>query len=149
MVESEKWLTAKVPKKDQELTNSILRQAASEHQADQPAHGEELKAQDGEPTEPAPSDFLVSTGSSDDSAADRKYKVVGSLLDFQKVICEFLTLAKEFESLASEAGLKLLELIQQYNHLVCKDILGGEAYKRQKVKVISSKHLGKSDLPSR
>ena len=40
--------------------------------------------------------------------------------------------------------MKLMELIQIFNSLVCDEILGGSAYQKKKLKNITSKHLGKS-----
>ena len=108
-----------MPAKDQELTNSI------NNFGDQNDPSEEQKttAEAGEL-----SDFLVSTGSGDESQAGRKYKIVGSALDFQRIVQEYITLSRSFENLASDAALKLLELIQVYNSLVCDEILGGAAF---------------------
>ena len=91
-----------MPAKDQELTNSI------NNFGDQNDPSEEQKttAETGEL-----SDFLVSTGSGDESQAGRKYKIVGSALDFQRIVQEYITLSRSFENLASDAALKLLELI--------------------------------------
>ena len=57
-----------------------------------------------------------------------------------------MTLARSFEGLAAEASLRLIELIQVFNSLVCDEILGGAAFKRNKIKHITSKHLCKSNL---
>ena len=69
--------------------------------------------------------------------------MVASALDFQRIVQEYITLARSFNSLAADASLKLLELIQMYNSLVCEEILGGAAFQKKKIKHITSKHLGK------
>lgn len=92
-----------MPAKDQELTNSI------NNFGDQNDPSEEQKTTTGEASEL--SDFLISTGSGDESQAGRKYKIVGSALDFQRIVQEYITLSRSFENLASDAALKLLELI--------------------------------------
>ena len=55
-------------------------------------------------------------------------------------------MARSFEGLAADASLRLVELIQVFNSLVCDEILGGAAFKRGKIKHITSKHLGKFHL---
>jgi len=114
-VNEETWIQAKVPAKDQELTNSI----------NSLGH-EETKVATTDSTEL--SDYLISTGSGDESQAGRKYKVVASALDFQRIVQEYMTLARSFENLASEASIRLFELISVFNSLVCDEILGGAAF---------------------
>ena len=87
---------------------------------------EESKAANGEGGEQ--SDFLISTGSGDDLQEGRKYKVVASALDFQRIVQEYITLARSFHNLAADVGIKLMELIQVFNSLVCEEILGGAAF---------------------
>ena len=115
IVNEETWIQAKVPAKDQELTNSI----------NSLGH-EETKVATIDSTEL--SDYLISTGSGDESQAGRKYKVVASALDFQRIVQEYMTLARSFENLASEASIRLFELISVFNSLVCDEILGGAAF---------------------
>lgn len=106
LIEQETWVQAKVPQKDQELTNRInsLDQRASLN-----AEPEESKQSE---AEAAPSDYLVSTNSGDESSgAGRKYKIVKSCTDFQRILFEYITLARQFEGLAPDAGLKVIELI--------------------------------------
>ena len=59
-----------------------------------------------------------------------------------------MTLARSFEGLAAETSLRLVELIQVFNSLVCDEILGGAAFKRNKIKHITSKHLCKFNFYS-
>jgi len=56
---------------------------------------------------------------------------------------EYITLARQFDGLASDASLKLIDLIQSFNSHVCDEILGGQAFNKKKIKHITSKHLGK------
>ena len=65
----ETWVQAKVAAKDQELTNSIN---SLGHEETKVTSTDSLEI----------SDYLVSTGSGDESQAGRKYKVVASALDF-------------------------------------------------------------------
>lgn len=62
-------------------------------------------------------------------------------MDFQRILYEYITLARQFEGLASEAGIKAVELIQVLNSLVADEILGGSAFNKKKIKHITSKHL--------
>jgi len=57
------------------------------------------------------SEFLVSTNSGDESGSGRNYKVVKSCLEFQRILFEYMTLARQFENLAADASLKLMEQI--------------------------------------
>ena len=67
-------------------------------------------------------------------------------MDFTRILFEYITLARQFEGLAPEAGLKVVELIQIFNSLVADEILGGAAFQKKKIKHITSKHLGKFTL---
>ena len=68
-------------------------------------------------------------------------------MDFQRILFEYVTLARQFESLAADVSLKLVETIQAFNSLVCDEILGGAAFNKKKIKHITSKHLGKLIRP--
>ena len=68
-------------------------------------------------------------------------------MDFQRILFEYVTLARQFESLAADVSLKLVETIQAFNSLVCDEILGGAAFNKKKIKHITSKHLGKLNTP--
>lgn len=68
---------------------------------------------------------------------------MASALDFQRIVQEYITLARSFQNLAADVGIKLMELIQIFNSLVCEEILGGAAFQKKKIKHITSKHLGK------
>ena len=69
--------------------------------------------------------------------------MVASALDFQRIVQEYITLARSFQNLASDVGIKLMDFIKLFNSLVCDEILGGAAFQKKKIKHITSKHLGK------
>lgn len=72
-------MQAKVPIKDQELTDKINSLVQN---SEEPGHDEESKVAASESAEVPPSDFLISTGSGDDeSSSGRKYKIVRSCMD--------------------------------------------------------------------
>ena len=83
LIEQETWVQAKVPFKDQELTNRINSLVQHEGSAPERMEEETKETQQPDASEPAPSDFLISTGSSDDeTSSGRKYKIVKSCIDF-------------------------------------------------------------------
>ena len=56
-----------------------------------------------------------------------------SLLEFQKIIYEYITLARNFGNLAPEASNKLTEITAIFNEVVCDDILGTQAVQKKKI----------------
>jgi len=85
-------------------------------------------------------DYIVSC-SETSQGVKRQYKVVRSLLEFQKIVYEYITLARNFASLAPEASAKLAEVSSLFNELVCDDILGTNAVTNNKIQHITAKHL--------
>ena len=57
----------------------------------------------------------------------RQYKVVSTLLEFQAIIHQYITLARSFGPLAVEVSARLKEIMLTFNMVVCDDILGAEA----------------------
>ena len=93
-----------------------------------------------EQTEQADAIVLQGLGSS----VKRQYKIVGSLLEFQVIIHQYVTLARSFGPLASEISSRLKEILLHFNEMVCQDILGAEAVTKQKIQHINARHLCKS-----
>ena len=150
IVNEETWAQTKVSAKDQDLTNSINSLAptttakpSSADEEEKQANGDSARDAQAVASAGETSDFIISTNSGDDSQSDRKYKVVSSALDFQRIVYEYITLARSFDSLAADCAFKLIELIKKFNSLVCNEILGGEAFNKKKIKHITAKHLGK------
>ena len=132
-ITEEKWAQVKVGKKDQQIASAITsleQMTITEVETeDQKETGEDI-------------DYIVSC-SETSQGVKRQYKVVQSLLEFQKIIYEYITLARSFASLAPEASAKLAEVSSLFNELVCDDILGTNAVTNNKIQHITAKHLCK------
>ena len=88
-------------------------------------------------------EYIVSC-SETSQGVKRQYKVVQTLLEFQKIIYEYITLARNFGNLAPEASSKLKDVIGLFNELVAADILGAAAVnKKNKIQHINARHLCK------
>ena len=78
----------------------------------------------------------------------RQYKVVSTLLDFQVIIHQYITLARSFGPLASDVSGRVKEIMTIFNEMVCQDILGAAAGSGGKIQHINARHLCKYGLYS-
>lgn len=73
----------------------------------------------------------------------RKYKVVGSCLEFQRIIYKLVSVVREAPHLAGDISAIICEIVKEYNLITCNQILGKGAHKSGQLTHITAKHLCK------
>lgn len=120
LLECETWTVAKLPKQFQALVDALLDDAT-------------LKIPDVE-NEDIGDESIV-------NVSDERFHLVNSANLSLQMVTEYIRLARQIPSFATDATHRTIDLIKQYNAGVCQLILGAGAMQVSKLKSITAKHL--------
>jgi len=120
LLECETWTVAKLPKQFQGLVDALLDDTA-------------LKIPDVE-NEDIGDESIV-------NVFDERFHLVNSANLSLQMVTEYIRLARQIPSFATDATRRMIDLIKQYNAGVCQLILGAGAMQVSKLKSITAKHL--------
>lgn len=120
LLECETWTVAKLPKQFQGLVDALLDDTA-------------LKIPDVE-NEDIGDESIV-------NVFDERFHLVNSANLSLQMVTEYIRLARQIPSFATDATHRMIDLIKQYNAGVCQLILGAGAMQVSKLKSITAKHL--------
>jgi len=119
LLEGETWTASTLPRNFQELVDALVRE---------PSHSPEVQIDE------VGSDTTV-------VVVNDAFRPVKSSLWLVHMVAEYVRLAHQLPSLATECTHRVLDLIKKYNAGVCQLILGAGAMQVSKLKSITAKHL--------